>query len=510
MGEGDKNTVFLAKRGRFFFRKSPREIDETMSVRYLACEGYRLATRMRFSGRASGSRVRWVVDHVRELAQLIQQIGLINTLRALRYAASPKVLYVDAVKVVDETTHEESTFYSEYGIPLAASYTKALLKTYGCSETAIQPESVVKTYRIEEINSSAVEMQRGPRKSGGSTSRAAVGPRSTRTRWIVAGAGNFCATVLVPSILNAGGKIVGVCSNIGASAETLARAFNIDETFESFEEMLGSGVRADNLLIATPPYLHPVHLRAGIEANYRIYCEKPAAVDRQGLDLIRDYSSYENCMIGFNRRFIPAIQYLINSPAYRECGGPKMITYVVNLGEFSVAMAKKHLGGGTTVGSCCHYLDLIEFIAGCRIRDFTLQRYPDVNDGLVHGGSFSCVCSLEDGSVATLVFVRTERPIKGLKEQICIAGAGLNAVVNDFSDVLVNGAHRRFLFGTKGWQLAMRHFHGDDSLAASDLTPTLADGIHICELTLAIDEALEADTGSGSVGCGHVRAAGRS
>jgi predicted dehydrogenase len=314
----------------------------------------------------------------------------------------------------------------------------------------------------------------------------------------------------VPSILNAGGKIVGVCSNIGASAETLARSFNIEETFESFEEMLGSGVSADNLLIATPPYLHPVHLRAAIEAKYRIYCEKPAAVDRNGLDLIRAFSSYENCMIGFNRRFIPAIQFLVNEPGYRACRDPKMITYIVNLGEFSVAMAKKNLGGGTTVGSCCHYLDLIEYLAKSRIRDFTLQRYPDVNDSLVDGGSFSCVCSLEDGSVGTLVFARTERPIKGVKEQICIVGKELNAVVSDFSEVLINGNRRRFLFGTKGWQLAMRYFHGDASLASSSLTPTLADGIHICELALAIDDAMEADAGSGSTGRGRSSVAGRS
>ena len=499
MQQTNENRVFLEKRGRFFSRKNAIESKEAVPGHYLVKEGYRLATRMQFSERAASGRMRWFIDHVRELTHLCLQIGVKNTIRALRYAASPKVLYVDAIKVVETGTNIEKTFYSEYGLPLATSYDKTLLTSYGCFEIPISTVNVVRTYRVDSIGSTALELpQSVTTRSRKSPSHPVTDPRSKRSRWLVAGAGNFSATVLVPSILNASGRIVGVCSNIGASAEMLARAFNIDETFDSFESMLSSGAFADNLLIATPPYLHPVHLRSAIEAGYRIYCEKPVAVDRRGLDVIRAFSSYENCMIGFNRRFTPAVQFLVNEPSYRTCHGPKMITYIVNLCEYSVAMAKKNVGGGTTVGSCCHYLDLIEYLAGSRICDFTVQRYPDANDGLVDGGSFSCVCALEDGSVATLVFARAERPIKGVKEQICVAAKEFNAVISDFSEVLMNGKRRRFLFGTKGWQSAMAHFHTDSPLAASGVTPTLADGIHICELTLAIDEALARSVGNKS------------
>jgi myo-inositol 2-dehydrogenase / D-chiro-inositol 1-dehydrogenase len=38
----------------------------------------------------------------------------------------------------------------------------------------------------------------------------------------------------------------------------------------------------DAVLIATPPFLHPAHLRATVEAGKHVYCEKPVAVDVHG------------------------------------------------------------------------------------------------------------------------------------------------------------------------------------------------------------------------------------
>jgi len=38
----------------------------------------------------------------------------------------------------------------------------------------------------------------------------------------------------------------------------------------------------DAVLIATPPFLHPEHLKAAVEAGKHVYCEKPVAVDVHG------------------------------------------------------------------------------------------------------------------------------------------------------------------------------------------------------------------------------------
>jgi myo-inositol 2-dehydrogenase/D-chiro-inositol 1-dehydrogenase len=50
---------------------------------------------------------------------------------------------------------------------------------------------------------------------------------------------------------------------------------------DAYEKLLASGV--DVVLLATPPGFRPTHLRAAIDANKHVFCEKPIAVDAPGV-----------------------------------------------------------------------------------------------------------------------------------------------------------------------------------------------------------------------------------
>jgi len=50
---------------------------------------------------------------------------------------------------------------------------------------------------------------------------------------------------------------------------------------DAYQKLIGSGV--DVVLLATPPGFRPGHLRACIEANKHVFCEKPIAVDAPGV-----------------------------------------------------------------------------------------------------------------------------------------------------------------------------------------------------------------------------------
>jgi myo-inositol 2-dehydrogenase / D-chiro-inositol 1-dehydrogenase len=50
---------------------------------------------------------------------------------------------------------------------------------------------------------------------------------------------------------------------------------------DSYRNLIDSGV--DVVLLATPPGFRPQHLRAAIEANKHVFCEKPVAVDSPGV-----------------------------------------------------------------------------------------------------------------------------------------------------------------------------------------------------------------------------------
>lgn len=47
-------------------------------------------------------------------------------------------------------------------------------------------------------------------------------------------------------------------------------------------EQLAASKEVDAMLISTPPYFHPEHLEAVVEAGKHVYCEKPVAVDVVG------------------------------------------------------------------------------------------------------------------------------------------------------------------------------------------------------------------------------------
>jgi len=51
--------------------------------------------------------------------------------------------------------------------------------------------------------------------------------------------------------------------------------------FDAYKEVLNSGV--DVVILTTPPHFRPIHLKAAVEAGKHIFCEKPVAVDAQGV-----------------------------------------------------------------------------------------------------------------------------------------------------------------------------------------------------------------------------------
>jgi myo-inositol 2-dehydrogenase / D-chiro-inositol 1-dehydrogenase len=51
--------------------------------------------------------------------------------------------------------------------------------------------------------------------------------------------------------------------------------------FDAYKGVLGAGV--DVVILTTPPHFRPMHLKAAVEAGKHVFCEKPVAVDAQGV-----------------------------------------------------------------------------------------------------------------------------------------------------------------------------------------------------------------------------------
>jgi myo-inositol 2-dehydrogenase/D-chiro-inositol 1-dehydrogenase len=95
---------------------------------------------------------------------------------------------------------------------------------------------------------------------------------------------------------NAGGRMVALADLFSDQLEKAKAKFNdlaakhghsaIDASQlflgpQAFEQIAASK-EVDAVVIATPPYFHPKHLAAVVEAGKHVYCEKPVAVDVAG------------------------------------------------------------------------------------------------------------------------------------------------------------------------------------------------------------------------------------
>jgi predicted dehydrogenase len=76
------------------------------------------------------------------------------------------------------------------------------------------------------------------------------------------------------------GALKAIASEAGED-KVKVKAENTFVGLDSYRKVIDSGV--DLVILATPPGFRPVHLRAAVEANKHVFCEKPMATDAPGV-----------------------------------------------------------------------------------------------------------------------------------------------------------------------------------------------------------------------------------
>ncbi len=80
--------------------------------------------------------------------------------------------------------------------------------------------------------------------------------------------------------------------------------------FGAYEKLLNTNV--DTVIITSPPYFHPEHFEAAVQANKHVYLEKPVAVDTAGANRVlkagQKAGDKITAMVGFQTRFSPDMQ----------------------------------------------------------------------------------------------------------------------------------------------------------------------------------------------------------
>lgn len=164
-------------------------------------------------------------------------------------------------------------------------------------------------------------------------------------------------------------KLVAVCDPARYLRDIVAKYTGI-QTYSDYIKMLDCE-QPDAVLIATPSKLHAAMVRAALERDIDVFCEKPFCLDvGEGARLV-DMAERRGLVtqVGYHNRFLGTFEEakrLLDSGslgevyhAKVECYGPVMIrqkgsTWRTSNGE----------GGGCLYDYACHGLDLLSFLIG--------------------------------------------------------------------------------------------------------------------------------------------------
>ena len=218
----------------------------------------------------------------------------------------------------------------------------------------------------------------------------------------VIGAGNYSRMTLMPILAKTGARIAYVADLNGAAAQHLAGKFGVGAATTDYKQILADP-KVNAVMIAVGHNLHARFVCEALAAGKHAFVEKPLALKIEEVkEVLAAAAAHPDrqIMVGFNRRFSPHAVKMKQLLVGR--GEPLAMTFTANAG----AIPPEHWvhdpvrGGGRILGEACHYIDLMVFLAGSRVRSVSAAM---MGAGVaVQEDKMSIVLGFEDGSVGAV------------------------------------------------------------------------------------------------------------
>ena len=248
------------------------------------------------------------------------------------------------------------------------------------------------------------------------------------------GAGAFAQNVLLP-VVKGKGSLIGVASGRPNNARYAAEKFGFDYCTGDAKEILADD-RINVVFITTRHDMHAELVLQALDHGKHVFVEKPLCLTNQELEFIK--KAYQNhstqLMVGFNRRFSPHIQRL-KKTLHPEV--PVAINYRINAGTLPPDhwVHDPEEGGGRIVGEVCHFVDLVQFLAGSRPDSLAAHAMNDI-EGL--RDTLTLNMGFANGSTASIAYFSNGNK-KLAKERLEIFSAGQVSVIDDFKSMSIYG-----------------------------------------------------------------------
>ncbi|MEP7309728.1 MAG: bi-domain-containing oxidoreductase [Acidobacteriota bacterium] len=257
-----------------------------------------------------------------------------------------------------------------------------------------------------------------------------------RINYALVGAGAFGTGMLVPQMRKRADRyfLRGVVSRTGTQGSNFARDNQVEVLTSELDAILADP-EFQLVVIATRHDEHAEQVVRSLGAGKHVFVEKPLGISWDDLDRIvaarPDGDSAPLLMVGFNRRFSPALQKLQKLVTGRRA--PLVIQYRLNAGYLPLDhWVHGAQGGGRNVGEACHMYDVFRFLAGSPVRSIDATAIDPGALPYARNDNFAATIAYEDGTLASLVYTALG-PKSGLgKEHITVFCDGEAFIVDDF------------------------------------------------------------------------------
>jgi len=226
----------------------------------------------------------------------------------------------------------------------------------------------------------------------------------------------------------------GVVSRTGSEGSNFARDNQVEILTSDLDAVL-TDPGFQLVVIATRHHDHADQVVRALAAGKHVFVEKPLAISWEELErVVSAHSAAAEAplvMVGFNRRFSPALQMLKERVTGRR--SPLMIQYRLNAGYIPLDHWVHGVqGGGRNVGEACHMYDVFRFLAGAPVRAVDASAIDPGGLAFARNDNFAATITYEDGTVASLMYTALG-PKSGLgKEHITVFCDGEAFIVDDF------------------------------------------------------------------------------
>ncbi|MDR1799603.1 MAG: Gfo/Idh/MocA family oxidoreductase [Bifidobacteriaceae bacterium] len=191
----------------------------------------------------------------------------------------------------------------------------------------------------------------------------------------VLGTGTWARTAHLPALTATPGVTVAACVDPNlAAAEEAAATFEVPNAFTDLDQLFAAHPDLDLLVVAAPDDAHPAAIRACLERNVAVFCEKPLANDGDEAAELAALAARAQApaTVGYSFRYSPAIQALRTDYLAGILGDIWLVEIAEHNPQFHPGFGRplswkgdpEHAAAGALFEYGSHALDLVMWLFG--------------------------------------------------------------------------------------------------------------------------------------------------